>query len=321
MSISVRNITKFYGSQKALDGVSIEIKPGEIVGLLGPNGAGKSTLMKILTCFLPPTSGEAFICSYDVLEQSIEARKKVGYLPENNPLYLDLYVKEFLEFIAGLHQLKGNARQRITDMIELTGLQLEQNKKIGALSKGYRQRVGLAQALIHDPEVLILDEPTSGLDPNQLLEIRSLIKEAGKAKTVMLSTHIMQEVEAICDRAVIIHQGCIVADDTTQNLQHMSTSKSVIQVEFHSEVAANLLLTIAGVLDVVHPSAPSNRKKSGSRPEKSKTWHLVSLPGNDIRADVFQFAVAHQLTVLSLHREEQKMEDVFQELTKNNVSP
>jgi len=255
-----------------------------------------------LTCFLPPTSGEASVCGFDVLEQSIEVRNRVGYLPENNPLYLDLYVKEFLVFIAGLRKFTGNRNQRVADIIALTGLEPEQNKKIGALSKGYRQRVGLAQALIHDPEVLILDEPTSGLDPNQLLEIRSLIKETGKAKTVMLSTHIMQEVEAICDRAIIIHQGRIVADDTTRNLQSLSASKTIIQVEFSSEIEAALLFAIPGVLEIIHPA--------------SKIWRLYTDPGKDIRADIFQFAVAHQLTVLSLHREEQKMEDVFQELTK-----
>ena len=187
MSITVDKITKIYGTQKALDSVSISINPGEIVGLLGPNGAGKSTLMKILTCFIPPTSGEASVCGFDVLEQSIEVRRKVGYLPENNPLYLDLYVKEFLAFVAGTHQLKGSVRSRVDEMVALTGLGSEQHKKIAALSKGYRQRVGLAQALIHDPEVLILDEPTSGLDPNQLAEIRHLIKEIGKQKTIMLS--------------------------------------------------------------------------------------------------------------------------------------
>jgi ABC-2 type transport system ATP-binding protein len=220
MSISVRNVVKVFGSQKALNNVSCEIRPGEIVGLLGPNGAGKSTLMKIITCFIPPTSGEIQVCNYDVLEQSLEVRKKVGYLPEHNPLYLEMYTREYLEFIAGIHKLGKATKRRIDKMIELTGLTEEQNKKIGALSKGFRQRVGLAQALIHDPEVLILDEPTSGLDPNQLMEIRGLIKNLGREKTVMLSTHIMQEVEAICDRAIIIHKGQIVADDLTVNLSH-----------------------------------------------------------------------------------------------------
>jgi len=218
MSIRVEHVTKLYGTQKALDDVSFEVKPGEIVGLLGPNGAGKSTLMKIITCYIPPTEGEASVCGHDIFEESVRVREKVGYLPEHNPLYLEMYVKEFLEFIAGIHKGIANPKQRVREMIELTGLTLEQNKKIGALSKGYRQRVGLAQALIHDPEVLILDEPTSGLDPNQILEIRNLIRSVGATKTVMLSTHIMQEVEAICDRAVIIHHGRIVADDSIKNL-------------------------------------------------------------------------------------------------------
>jgi ABC-2 type transport system ATP-binding protein len=311
MSISVSNITKLYGAQKALDSISIEIKPGEIVGLLGPNGAGKSTLMKILTCFIPPTSGDASVCGFDILEQSIEVRKKVGYLPENNPLYTELYVKEFLEFIAGTHGLKGDHKKRVAEMIDLTGLQREQHKKIGALSKGYRQRVGLAQALIHDPEVLILDEPTSGLDPNQLLEIRGLITEIGKTKTIMMSTHIMQEVEAICNRVIIIHKGTMVADDSTHNLQHLGTGP-VVKVEFNTETTAKLLRTISGVVDAT-PLKPSSRTPNTA----SRLWHLSAKPGRDIRADVFKFAVDNQLTVLALQQEEQKLEEVFQELTKN----
>ena len=309
MSISVTNITKIYGFQKALDAVSLEIKPGGITGLLGPNGAGKSTLMKILTCFIPPTSGDASVCGYDVLEQSIEVRKKVGYLPENNPLYLDLYVREFLGFIAGTHQIKRNIAKRVAEMVEMTGLQSEQHKKIGALSKGYRQRVGLAQAMIHDPEVLILDEPTSGLDPNQLLEIRNLITGVGKTKTVMISTHIMQEVEAICNRAIIIHNGRIVADDSTQNLQHLATSKVVINVEFASPVSRSLIDQIPGVTEYQETG-------DGKREKGSTTWHLSGDQNTDIRPAVFQFAVDHNLTVLSLHREEQKLEEVFQQLTK-----
>ena len=309
MSISVTNITKLYGTQKALDAVSLEIKPGGITGLLGPNGAGKSTLMKILTCFIPPTSGDASVCGYDVMEQSIEVRKKVGYLPENNPLYLDLYVREFLGFIAGTHQLKGNIAGRVADMIEMTGLSSEQHKKIGALSKGYRQRVGLAQAMIHDPEVLILDEPTSGLDPNQLLEIRHLITEVGKTKTVMMSTHIMQEVEAICSRAIIIHNGRIVADDSTLNLQHLATSRVVIQVEFATPVAQILMMQVPGVTEAKHPGPMQGASTSN-------IWLLSGATGTDLRPAVFQFAVDHKLAVLSLHREEQKLEEVFQELTK-----
>jgi len=322
MSIKVSSITKIYGKQKALDAVSFEIAPGEVVGLLGPNGAGKSTIMKILTCFIPPTSGDASVCNFDILEQSIEVRKKVGYLPENNPLYLDLYVEEFLSFIDGIltasdiqhpassipaslagrqHPL-ANKRKRIAEVIDLTGLQAEKHKKIGALSKGFRQRVGLAQALLHDPEVLILDEPTSGLDPNQLLEIRSLIKTIGKEKTVMLSTHIMQEVEAICDRAIIIHKGKIVADDSTQNLHHISSSGNVVRVEFSSAVDAALLAKINGVKAVKTISPVS--------------FQLTAQSANDIRPDVFRFAVDQKLTVLAMQKEELRLEEVFQELTK-----
>jgi len=306
MSIKVNAITKNYGTQKALDSVSFEIAPGEVVGLLGPNGAGKSTIMKILTCFIPPTSGEASVCNWDVMEHSIEVRKKVGYLPENNPLYLDLYVKEFLTFIARIpHQPSRVTRyaSRVNEMIELTGLGTEQHKKIGALSRGFRQRVGLAQALLHDPEVLILDEPTSGLDPNQLLEIRALIREIGREKTVMLSTHILQEVEAICSRAIIIHKGKIVADDSTGNLQHIVGSMTMIHVEFNAAADPLKLKNIPGVLDI--------KKMEGHK------WQLATTPSKDIREDVFKFAVDNNLAVLALHREEQSLEEVFQELTKN----
>lgn len=218
MSISIQNLTKVYNEQKALDNVSLEINKGEIVGLLGPNGAGKSTMMKIITCFIPPTKGNVKVCGYDIFDNPMDVRKKIGYLPEQNPLYLDMYVREFLDFIAGVHGLGKQKKERIEQMIEMTGLTKEVNKKIGTLSKGYRQRVGIAQAMIHDPEVLILDEPTSGLDPNQLVEVRDLIKNAGKDKTVLLSTHIMQEVEAVCDRTIIINNGQVVADDNTKHL-------------------------------------------------------------------------------------------------------
>ena len=309
MSIKVNAITKIYGIQKALDAVSFEIAPGEIVGLLGPNGAGKSTIMKILTCFIPPTSGDASVCDFDILEQSIEVRRKVGYLPENNPLYLDLYVEEFLSFIDGILTSSGilhkdaNKKNRISKVIDLTGLQSEKHKKIGALSKGFRQRVGLAQALLHDPEVLVLDEPTSGLDPNQLLEIRNLIKAIGKEKTVMLSTHIMQEVEAICDRAIIIHKGKIVADDSTKNLQHISSSGNAVKVEFGSVVEAGLLSMIKGVkaVSIISPLI----------------FQLTAESDMDIRPEVFRFAVDHQLTVLAMQKEELKLEEVFQELTRD----
>ena len=302
MSIKVNNITKLYGEQRALDDVSFEVNTGEIVGFLGPNGAGKSTMMKILTCFIPQTSGTASVCGYDISEQSLEVRKNVGYLPEHNPLYTEMYIKEYLEFIAGLHHLK-NVKQRIAEMIEMTGLQVEQKKKIGALSKGYRQRVGLAQALIHDPKVLILDEPTTGLDPNQLTEIRHLIKEIGKQKTVMLSTHIMQEVEAICDRVIIVNNGKIVANDITSVLQnYQSQNKQVITVEFDKQTSLADLKTIIGVVD--------------AKNSKGNVWHIEANTDKDIRTDIFQFAVKKGMAVLTLNKEEQKLEDVFKELTK-----
>ena len=219
MSIVIKNISKVYGTQKALDNVSLSIGEGEIVGLLGPNGAGKSTMMKILTCFIPPTEGSAEICGYDIFEHQMEIKRSVGYLSEQNPLYYDMYVREFLLLVAGIHKIERKLRKtRVEEVIALTGLEKEANKKIGTLSKGYKQRVGLAQALIHDPKVLIMDEPTTGLDPNQLLEIRNLIKQIGQSKTILLSTHIMQEVEAVCSRVIIINNGRLVADDETKQL-------------------------------------------------------------------------------------------------------
>ncbi|MBL7892110.1 MAG: gliding motility-associated ABC transporter ATP-binding subunit GldA [Bacteroidia bacterium] len=304
MSIKVNNITKLYGAQKALNNVSFEVNSGEIVGFLGPNGAGKSTMMKILTCFIPPSNGTAFVCGHDIAEQSIEVRKCVGYLAEHNPLYLDMYVKEYLEFIAGLHPDKISRKDisaRVKKMIEITGLQVEQKKKIGALSKGYRQRVGLAQALIHDPQVLILDEPTTGLDPNQLAEIRSLIKEVGREKTVMLSTHIMQEVEAICDRVIIINKGEIVADDKTENIQKTKGNKQIITVEFDKQTSADSLKNIPGI------TAAKNIKEN--------TWQLTADSEKDVRPEIFQYAVQNNLSVLTLQKEEQRLEDVFKELT------
>ena len=302
MSIIVKNITKTFGKNKALDNVSFEIQPGRIVGLLGPNGAGKSTMMKIITCFIPPTSGEVIVNGFDIFEQSIEVRKRVGYLPENNPLYLDMYVKEYLSFIAGTHHLGNQTKERIAEMIDITGLRSEQNKKISALSRGYRQRVGLAQALIHNPEVLILDEPTSGLDPNQLLEIRNLIKEIGKEKTVMLSTHIMQEVEAICDRAIIIDNGKIVADDLTSNLAKISSKTQIINVEFNAPVKKQLLKSIQGIKELKNL--------------RDNIWLIESDTDKDIRPDIFKFAVENNLTVLSMSKEEKTLEEVFQELTR-----
>lgn len=301
MSIIVKDITKIYGDQKALDAVSFEIKSGEIVGFLGPNGAGKSTTMKIVTCFIPPTSGNVSVCGFDIAEESLQVRKNVGYLPENNPLYLDMYVKEYLEFIAGLHRIK-NTKAKIAEMIDITGLEVEQKKKIGALSKGYRQRVGLAQALIHDPKVLILDEPTSGLDPNQLAEIRALIRKIGKEKTVMLSTHIMQEVEAVCDTVIIINKGKIVANSKASEIHKVTGNRQVFTVEFGQEVSLDLLLKITGV---VHAQTISNNM-----------WEVHSNAENDIRNNIFQFAVSQNIPVLTLQKQEQKLEDVFKQLTR-----
>lgn len=303
MSIKVENISKIYGKQKALDDVSFEVNAGEIVGFLGPNGAGKSTMMKILTCFIPQTSGNAFVCGYDVTENSIEVRKNVGYLAEHNSLYLDMYIKEYLEFIGNLHKIE-NVKKRVAEMIEMTGLQIEQHKKIGQLSKGYRQRVGLAQAMIHNPKVLILDEPTTGLDPNQLTEIRALIKAIGKEKTVMLSTHIMQEVEAICDRVIIINKGQIVADDETANIRKTKNNKQIISVEFDKEVSKSSLKNIAGVVEI------KNTEKN--------TWLLSTLSESDIRPEIFKYAVQNNLVILNMNLKEEKLEDVFKQLTTNN---
>jgi ABC-2 type transport system ATP-binding protein len=227
--IVVEALTKVYGQQKAIDNITFSAEPGKILGFLGPNGAGKSTTMKILSGFVPQTSGSASVAGYDVRQQSIEVRRNLGYLPEHNPLYLDMYVKESLEFVADLHKVHDK-RRRVAEVIELTGLGIEQHKKIGALSKGYRQRVGIAQAIIHDPQVLILDEPTSGLDPNQLIEIRSLLKELGKTKTLILSTHIMQEVEAVCQQVVIINKGNIVANDSIAGLKSYHEKKSLEEI-------------------------------------------------------------------------------------------
>lgn len=304
MSIAVQNITKIYGAQRALDNVSFEINSGEIVGFLGPNGAGKSTMMKIMTGFIPPNAGNVFINGKSILNESLEVRKTVGYLPEHNPLYLEMYVKEYLQFMASIHMPKKEIKSRVKEIIEMTGLTIEQNKKIGALSKGYRQRTGLAQALIHNPEVLILDEPTTGLDPNQIVEIRNLIAEIGKEKTVMLSTHIMQEVEAICDRVIIINNGKLVADERPDTIQNkVSEQTSVIIVEFDREIDAELLNEIEGLTKAAY--------------HEKNTWILESKAEDDIRGNIFNFAVKNNLTVLSQQKQEKSLEDVFKALTGN----
>lgn len=300
MSIEVTNLSKYYGEQAAVNDITFSIKKGEIVGFLGPNGAGKSTTMKMITGFIPSSEGTIKVCGKEVSVDAIETRKHIGYLPENNPLYLDMYVKEYLEFVGKIYKLK-NVRERVKEMIQLVGLEVEQNKKIGTLSKGYRQRVGLAQAIIHNPDVLILDEPTSGLDPNQLVEIRDLIRRIGKEKTVMLSTHILQEVEAICDRVIIIRQGKLVADNLAANLQ-VATDTQVVYAEFDGAISKQVLSKIPGVskLEQVNPS----------------TYLIESESIDDLRKIVAQFAQQNNLLVLTLRTEEKSLEEVFKTLTK-----
>jgi len=299
MSIEVKNLFKYYGEQAAVNNISFSVKKGEIVGFLGPNGAGKSTTMKIISGFISSDQGEVTVCGLKVDVDNLETRKLIGYLPENNPLYLDMYVKEYLEFVGGIYKI-AKLKSRVNDMIDSVGLGLEQNKKIGALSKGYRQRVGLAQAIIHDPQVLILDEPTSGLDPNQLVEIRELICSIGKEKTVMLSTHIMQEVEAICDRIVIINKGSIVANDKTLNLQE-TKGEQTVYVEFDQPITKSQLTSIPGVTKV-------EAVKNG--------WLLGSDIEIDLRKEMAQFAQKKGWLILTLTIEKKTLEDVFKNLTK-----
>jgi len=302
MSIIVQGVTKFYGNQKALDNISFEVKTGEIVGFLGPNGAGKSTMMKIITGFLTASSGKVTVNGLPVEGDNPEVKKQIGYLPENNPLYPEMYVREYLGFVASIYKTGLSKKTQIDNIIDLTGLTPEQNKKIGSLSKGYRQRVGLAQALIHNPAVLILDEATSGLDPNQIVEIRKLIKEAGKEKTVMLSTHIMQEVEAICGRIIIIDKGVIVADEEKSNIySKFKRPRQVIRVEFDKETTDSSLKDILNVSSV--------------KRVQNNLWLIEAEGDQDIRPAIFNFAVKNNLTVLSLNRQESNLEEVFRHLT------
>ncbi|MDP2422796.1 MAG: gliding motility-associated ABC transporter ATP-binding subunit GldA [Bacteroidales bacterium] len=301
MSIKVEQITKIYSGQKALNNVSFHIQSGEIVGFLGPNGAGKSTMMKILTCFIPPTSGQAEVCGYDVQDKPMDVKKRIGYLPETNPLYPEMYVREYLQFLAGIHRLGIEATSRVEKMIEITGLAREQNKRLGQLSKGYRQRVGLAGALIHDPEVLILDEPTSGLDPNQIVDIRELIRQMREKKTVMLSTHILQEVEAMCSRVIIIDKGTVVADDSVVALSLPGLDNQTIVVEFDRPVVEKVLLKIKDAYRVVNL--------------EGNTWQIITASDADIRQDIFKFAVDNGLSVLSMQKVNQTLENVFRQVT------
>jgi ABC-2 type transport system ATP-binding protein len=302
MTIKIEQVSKFYGSQKALDQVSFEIGTGELVGFLGPNGAGKSTLMKIITGYLSSDSGTVTINGQIVETKNVAIRSQIGYLPENNPLYTDLYVREYLEMVAGFYQLQ-NKKEQVAKMVELTGLKTEQHKKIGALSKGYRQRVGLAQALIHDPAVLILDEPTTGLDPNQLEEIRQLIRTISTNKTVMLSTHIMQEVEAICSRVIIINKGIVVADGSIDQLKGgQFAQKQTVFVEFDQSPNLEILRKIQGLRKI--------------EPINSTTFLAESDSTTDLRPALFHFAVQNKLVLLSLKEQQQSLENVFQDLTK-----
>lgn len=305
MSVIVTNLVKSFGEQKAVNDVTFEAKKGEVLGFLGPNGAGKTTTMKIVTCFIPQTSGTVEVCGHNVADEPFAVRQKIGYLPEHNPVYKDMYIKEYLSFVAGLHKVK-NKRKRVGEMIEMTGLGREQHKKIGTLSKGYRQRVGLAQAMLHDPEVLILDEPTSGLDPNQLVEIRSLIKQLGEEKTVIFSTHIMQEVQLLCDRVMIIDQGKMVANDTIDTLKSKVGGEAVVTVEFLQKTNAAALKKIKQVREV--RALPNNK------------FQLVAPLNADVRADVFQFAVANNLVLIEMRKEVFSVEDVFTNVTAKGIN-
>jgi len=300
MSIEVKGLTKIYGEQKAVDDISFSAGKGEIVGFLGPNGAGKSTTMKIITGYLLADAGTATVCGIDVKAQPLETKKKIGYLPEANPLYYDMYVREYLDFIAGVHEI-NNRKERIEEVITTVGLTPESKKKIGQLSKGYKQRVGLAAALIHNPEVLILDEPTTGLDPNQIIEIREVIKKLGQNKTILFSSHILQEVEAICDRVVIINKGKLVADDTLSVLRNQSQDNLTVKVQFKETIDVSLLKAIPGVESVSKIN--------------SNEWELLCANANDVKRLLLELSLQHNLNIVSLQSGEQRLEEVFRNLT------
>lgn len=303
MSITISNLTKIYGTQKAINNISFQAGNNEIVGFLGPNGAGKSTTMKIVTGYLKADSGEVMVNGIDVNENPLEAKKCIGYLPEGNPLYYDMYVREYLSFIAGLHNIKKDSRKRIEEVIDLTGLRIESNKKTGQLSKGYKQRVGLAAALIHNPDVLILDEPTSGLDPNQIIEIRQLIKDLGRDKTVLFSSHILQEVESISDRVLIINKGTIVADDTLANLRLANKTYHIVLVQFSQKADTELLLSMEGVQKIEE--------------EETFTYKLQTLDPGLVKKQILILSIEKNLNILSLQTETMSLEEVFRNLTNN----
>lgn len=303
MSITISNLTKTYESQKAIDDISFHAANNEIVGFLGPNGAGKSTTMKIITGYLSAEKGQVAVNGIDIDKNQIEAKKQIGYLPEGNPLYYEMYVREYLGFIAGIHHIKKGAKKRIEEVIDLTGLRSESNKKTGQLSKGYKQRVGLAAALIHDPGVLILDEPTSGLDPNQIIEIREVIKGLGKNKTVLFSSHILQEVESICDRVVIINKGHIVADDTLSNLRLTNKTYHVVVVQFSGEVDSKIFSTLHDVQKL--------------EAEPSSLFKIQTSDPENVKKQLLQLSLEHNLNILSLQTETKSLEEIFKTLTGN----
>lgn len=300
MSIEVKNLLKQYGAQNAVNNISFKVEKGEIVGFLGPNGAGKSTTMKIITGYLQQTSGEAFVCGINVAEQPLETKKKIGYLPELNALYYDMYVREYLAFVGEVHKVE-NVKAKIESVIATVGLTVEANKKIGQLSKGYKQRVGLAAALIHDPEVLILDEPTSGLDPNQIVEIREVIRKQGQNKTVLFSSHILQEVEAICDRVIIINKGNLVANDKLSSLQKKDETVQVVIVQLDKAVDKTIFSAIAGVSNIEEL--------------QNATYRLQTQQPDAVRKHIMQIALQQNLNIVSLQSDSQKLEDVFKSLT------
>jgi len=302
MSITISNLTKAYGTQKAVDDISFKAANNEIVGFLGPNGAGKSTTMKIITGYLDADSGIVTVNEVDVNKNPVEAKKQIGYLPEGNPLYYEMYVREYLSFVAELHQIK-NSKKRIEEVIDLTGLKIESNKKTGQLSKGYKQRVGLAAALIHNPDVLILDEPTTGLDPNQIIEIRQLIKELGKDKTVLFSSHILQEVESICDKVIIINNGTIVADDSLSNLRLSNEAYHIVIVQFSGKIDPQVLLNLNDVQSVEEESA-SVFKIQASDPE-------------NVKRQLLKLSLENNLNIISLQSETKSLENIFRNLTGN----
>ncbi len=302
MSIQVSSLSKVYDTQKAVDNISFTLKKGEIVGFLGPNGAGKSTTMKIITGYLPATTGSVTVCGFDVQAKPMDIRRRIGYLPEANPLYYEMYVREYLKFSAGIHKLGKGSNARVEQMVEMTGLTKEAHKKIGALSKGYKQRVGLAQAMLHDPEVLILDEPTTGLDPNQIIEIRELIKNIGKEKTVLLSTHIMQEVQAMCSRVMIINNGKIIADDSIEHLRELNTNQDLLVVSFEQPINEALLRKLKSV---------QSMESTGNN-----TYSIAGKNGDDLKREIMQWALDNRVNITSMQTQVNSLEDVFRRLTK-----